>query len=165
VLLQQLADAPAISYTTNNCVKRVVFLGDNDALAARTRFCWAQPGQFWRVAILSVFVIANSPGATRNFFRYRSLSIVVVLGIIATPPLRSRRSLWYGFSLRFPPLTMGASWRSLRCSCAMKPRGYTPASRPWGHLLSCCSAICLGHLGYMANDARFFRPNRDANHI
>ena len=103
------------------------------------------------VAILSVLCYREFARAT-GFFRYRSLSICVVLGIIATTFAIADH--WYGLFVAIPPLTMVLL--AMVAVLRDEPRGYTQrvGLGVIGFLLF---GHCLGHLGYMANDADF-RP-------
>jgi phosphatidate cytidylyltransferase len=103
------------------------------------------------VAILSVLCYREFARAT-GFFRYRSLSIVVVLGIIATTFAIADH--WYGFFVAIPPLTMVLL--AMVAILRDEPRGYTQRVG-LGVLGFLLFGHCLGHLGYMANDADF-RP-------
>src|SRR5947208_6418299 len=103
------------------------------------------------VAILSVLCYREFARAT-GFFRYRSLSIVVVLGIIATTCAIADH--WYGFFVAIPPLTMVLL--AIVAVLRDEPRGYTQRVG-LGVIAFLLFGHCLGHLGYMANDADF-RP-------
>jgi phosphatidate cytidylyltransferase len=103
------------------------------------------------VAILSVLCYREFARAT-GFFRYRSLSIVVVLGIIATTFAIADH--WYGFFVAIPPLTMVLL--AIVAVLRDEPRGYTQRVG-LGVIAFLLFGHCLGHLGYMANDADF-RP-------
>src|SRR5436309_3017611 len=72
------------------------------------------------VAILSILCYREFARAT-GFFRYRSLSIVVVLGIIATTFAIADH--WYGFFVAIPPLTMVLL--AMVAILRDEPRGYT----------------------------------------
>src|SRR5205085_6950612 len=72
------------------------------------------------VAILSVLCYREFARAT-GFFRYRSLSIVVVLGIIATTFAIADH--WYGFFVAIPPLTMVVL--AMVAVFRVEPRGFT----------------------------------------
>jgi phosphatidate cytidylyltransferase len=103
------------------------------------------------VAILSVLCYREFARAT-GFFRYRSLSIVVVLGIIATTYAIADH--WYGFFVAIPPLTIVLL--AMVAILRDEPRGYIQrvGLGVIGFLLF---GHCLGHLSYMTNDADF-RP-------
>ncbi len=103
------------------------------------------------VGILSVLCYREFARAT-GFFRFRAESIVIVLGIAATTFANADH--WYGFFVAIPPLTMVvlaivAIWRD-------EPHGYTQRVG-LGAISFLLFGHCLGHLGYMANDADF-RP-------
>src|SRR5438046_4533564 len=99
------------------------------------------------VAILSVLCYREFARAT-GFFRYRSLSIVVVLGIIATTFAIADH--WYGFFVAIPPLTMVLL--PMVAVLREEPRGYTQRVG-LGDLGFLLFAHCLGRLRYMSNDA------------
>lgn len=103
------------------------------------------------VAILSVLCYREFARAT-GFFRHRSLSIVVVLGIIATTFAIADH--WYGFFVAIPPLIIVLL--AMVAILRDEPHGYIQrvGLGVIGFLLF---GHCLGHLGYMANDADF-RP-------
>jgi phosphatidate cytidylyltransferase len=103
------------------------------------------------VGILSVLCYREFARAT-GYFRYRSLSIVVVLGIIATTFAIADH--WYGFFVAIPPLTIVLL--AMVAILRDEPRGYTQRVG-LGILSFLLFGHCLGHLGYMANDADF-RP-------
>ena len=103
------------------------------------------------VAILSVLCYREFARAT-GFFRYRSLSIVVMLGILATTFAIADH--WYGFFVAIPPLTIVLL--AMVAILRDEPRGYIQrvGLGVIGFLLF---GHCLGHLSYMTNDADF-RP-------
>jgi phosphatidate cytidylyltransferase len=103
------------------------------------------------VAILSVLCYREFARAT-GLFRQRSLSIVVVLGIIATTFAIADH--WYGFFVAIPPLTIVLL--AMVAILPDEPQGYIQrvGLGVIGFLLF---GHCLGHLGYMASDADF-RP-------
>ena len=103
------------------------------------------------VAILSVLCYREFARAT-GFFRYRSLSIVVVLGIIATTFAIADH--WYGLFVAIPPLTI--VFLAMVAILRDEPHGYIQrvGLGVIGFLLF---GHCLGHLSYMTNDADF-RP-------
>jgi len=103
------------------------------------------------VAILSILCYREFARAT-GFFRHRSLSIVVVLGIIATTFAISDH--WYGLFVAIPPLTMVLL--AIVAILRDQPHGYTQRVS-LGAISFLLFGHCLGHLGYMANDADF-RP-------
>jgi Predicted CDP-diglyceride synthetase/phosphatidate cytidylyltransferase len=103
------------------------------------------------VAVLSVLCYREFARAT-GFFRYRSLSIVVVLGIACTTFAIADH--WYGLFVAIPPLII-----VLLAMVAILP------DQPSGYIQRVGIGVigfllfghCLGHLGYIANDADF-RP-------
>src|SRR5438045_8930513 len=103
------------------------------------------------VAILSVLCYREFARAT-GFFRYQSPSLVSVLGIIATTFAIADH--WYGFFVAIPPLTMVLL--AMVAVLRDEPRGYTQRVG-LGIIGFLLFGHCLGHLGYMANDADF-RP-------
>ncbi len=103
------------------------------------------------VAILSILCYREFARAT-GFFRNRSLSIVVVLGIFATTFAIADH--WYGFFVAIPPLTI--VMLAMVAILKDEPRGYTQRVG-LGVISFLLFGHCLGHLGYMANDADF-RP-------
>jgi phosphatidate cytidylyltransferase len=103
------------------------------------------------VAILSILCYREFARAT-GFFRHRSLSIVVVLGIIATTFAIADH--WYGFFVAIPPLTMVLL--AIVAILRDQPHGYTQRVS-LGVISFLLFGHCIGHLGYMANDADF-RP-------
>ena len=103
------------------------------------------------VSILSILCYREFARAT-GFFRHRSLSIVVVLGIIATTFAIADH--WYGLFVAIPPLTMVLL--AIVAILRDEPHGYTQRVS-LGVISFLLFGHCLGHLGYMANDADF-RP-------
>ncbi len=103
------------------------------------------------VAILSILCYREFARAT-GFFRNRSLSIVVVLGIIATTFAIADH--WYGLFVAVPPLTMVLL--AIVAILRDEPHGYTQRVS-LGAISFLLFGHCLGHLGYMTNDADF-RP-------
>src|SRR5436305_14361194 len=99
------------------------------------------------VAILSVLCYREFARAT-GFFRYRSLSIVVVLGIIATTFAIADH--WYGFFVAIPPLPMVLL--AMVAVLRDEPRGYNQRVG-LGLIALLLFGHCLGHLGYIRNDA------------
>lgn len=98
------------------------------------------------VAILSVLCYREFARAT-GFFRQRSLSVIVVLGIIATTFASADH--WYGFFVAIPPLTIVLL--AMVAILRDEPRGYTQRVA-LGILSFLLFGHCLGYLGYMAND-------------
>ena len=103
------------------------------------------------VAILSILCYREFARAT-GFFRHRSLSIVVVLGIIATTFAVADH--WYGLFVAIPPLTMVLL--AIVAILRDEPQGYTQRVS-LGVISFLLFGHCLGYLGYMANDVDF-RP-------
>ena len=103
------------------------------------------------VSILSILCYREFARAT-GFFRHRSLSIVVVLGITATTFAIADH--WYGLFVAIPPLTMVLL--AIVAIFRDEPHGYTQRVS-LGVISFLLFGHCLGHLGYMANDADF-RP-------
>ena len=103
------------------------------------------------VAILSILCYREFARAT-GFFRHRSLSIVVVLGIIATTFAIADH--WYGFFVAIPPLTMVLL--AIVAILRDEPHGYTQRVS-LGVISFLLFGHCIGHLGYMVvSDARGF---------
>src|SRR5436305_7210474 len=101
------------------------------------------------VAILSVLCYREFARAT-GFFRYRSLSIVVVVGIACTTFAIADH--WYAFFVAIPPLII-----VLLAMVAILPdqsHGYTQRVG-FGAMSLLLFGHCLGHLGYIANDEYF----------
>jgi phosphatidate cytidylyltransferase len=103
------------------------------------------------VAILSVLCYREFARAT-GFFRYRPLSIVVVLGIIATTFAIADH--WYGLFVAIPPLIIVLL--AMVAILRDEPHGYIQRVG-LGVISFLLFGHCLGHLGYMVNDADF-RP-------
>ncbi len=101
------------------------------------------------VAVLSVLCYREFARAT-GFFRQRSLSIIVVLGIIATTFASADH--WYGFFVAIPPLTIVLL--AMVAILRDEPRGYTQRVA-LGILSFLLFGHCLGYLGYMANDPEY----------
>ena len=111
-------------------------------------------GAFWTIAgigLLSLFCYREYARAT-GLVREKWVSFLVVLGII----LLTLATLdhWYRFFLALPSLTVAAivAFAILQD----RPQGYIQrvALAVFGYLLF---GVCLGHLGYLANDAHY-RP-------
>ena len=103
------------------------------------------------VALLSLLCYREYARAT-GLFREKLVSLFVVLGILAVD--FAVLDHWYGFFVALFPL-------SVACICIAailsdRPKGYIQrvALGVLGFMLFGC---CLGHLGYMANDAAY-RP-------
>src|SRR5437763_3088548 len=140
--------------TSDKLHDELVKRGVSWAIMTPLLLCPVLLGAAWTilaVAILSVLCYREFARAT-GFFRYQSLSIVVVLGIIATTFAIADH--WYGFFVAIPPLTMVLL--AMVAILRDEPRGYTQrvGLGVIGFLLF---GHCLGHLGYMANDGDF-RP-------
>jgi phosphatidate cytidylyltransferase len=111
-------------------------------------------GAAWTIAavgVLSILCYAEFARAT-GLFREKLISLVVVLGILAV--IFSIADHWYGLFMALGPLTT-----IILAAVGIlpdQPRGYIQrfALGSLGFLLF---GVCLGHLGYWAND-RSFRP-------
>ena len=103
------------------------------------------------VAILSMLCYREFARAT-GFFRHRALSIVIVFGIAALTFATADH--WYGLFVAVPSLTMVLL--AIVGIFRDEPRGYTQRVG-LGILGFLLFGVCIGHLGYMANDADF-RP-------
>lgn len=103
------------------------------------------------VGILSLVCFREFSRAT-GFFRHRLLSAIVVLGILAMT--FSEMDHWYGFFTALTPLVVIIIVAA--AIVADQPKGYIQrvALGIFGFLFF---GTCLGHLGFMANDADF-RP-------
>lgn len=103
------------------------------------------------VALLSLLCYREFARAT-GLFRERSISVVVVLGIVAIT--FSVADHWYGLFAAVPALTTVLI--AIVAILPDEPKGYIQrvGLGAIGFLLF---GVCLGHLGYMANDADF-RP-------
>ena len=111
-------------------------------------------GAAWTIAavgVLSVLCYREFARAT-GFFRHRALSLVVVIGITALTFASADH--WYGFFVALPPLVIVL----LAVVGIMRdePRGYTQRVG-LGIFSFLFFGVCIGHLGYMANDWDF-RP-------
>ncbi len=103
------------------------------------------------VALLSLLCYREFARAT-GFFRYRALSIVVVLGIAATTFAIADH--WFAFFAAIPPLAIVLL--AMVAILRDEPHGYIQRVG-LGVISVLLFGHCLGHLGYMANDADF-RP-------
>jgi phosphatidate cytidylyltransferase len=103
------------------------------------------------IGVLSILCYREFARAT-GFFRHRSLSIVVVFGIIATT--FAVFDHWYAFFVALPPLIIVLI--AMIAIVQDQPRGYTQRVG-LGTMAFLLFGHGLGHLGYMANDAEF-RP-------
>ena len=103
------------------------------------------------IGILSVLCYREFARAT-GLFRQRALSLIIVLGIIATTFASADH--WYGLFVAIPPLVIVllAMVGILRD----QPRGYTQRVA-LGILSFLLFGHCLGYIGYMANDPDY-RP-------
>ncbi|MBI1375483.1 MAG: phosphatidate cytidylyltransferase [Phycisphaera sp.] len=103
------------------------------------------------VAALSLCCYAEFARAT-GMFRWRAVSLIVVLGIVLTT--FAVYDHWYGLFVALPSLLMIAL--AIAAMRGGEPSGYLQrlALAVLAYLLF---GVCLGHLGYMANDANY-RP-------
>lgn len=103
------------------------------------------------VAVLSLLCYREFARAT-GLFRHRDVSLIVVLGIFAITFAVADH--WYGFFTALPPLTIAV----LAAATILRddPKGYIQrvALGIFAYLLF---GVCLGHFGYIANDANY-RP-------
>jgi len=111
-------------------------------------------GGFWTMLAatsLSLLCYQEFARAT-GLFRHRLLSLIVVLGILAL--LFATVDHWYGFFVALTPLTV--ILLAAVAITADQPKGYIQrvALAVFGFLFF---GTCLGHLGYIANDADY-RP-------
>ncbi len=111
-------------------------------------------GAAWTIAamgVLSLLCYREYARAT-GLFRQRDVSVIVVLGILATTYAVADH--WYGFFVALPSLTLAilAAGTILRD----EPKGYIQrvALGVFGYLLF---GVCLGHFSYFANDENY-RP-------
>jgi phosphatidate cytidylyltransferase len=103
------------------------------------------------VGVLSVLCYREFARAT-GFFRQRSLSVIVVLGMIATTFASADH--WYGFFVAIPPLVIVLL--AMVAILRDQPRGYIQRVA-LGILSFLLFGHCLGYIGYMANDPDY-RP-------
>ncbi len=103
------------------------------------------------VALLSILCYREYARAT-GLFRHRAISAVVVLGMVCLTFAIADH--WYGFFVAIPPLTIVLI--AMVAILRDEPKGYIQrvGLGAIGFLLF---GLCLGHLGYMANDADY-RP-------
>jgi phosphatidate cytidylyltransferase len=103
------------------------------------------------VALLSILCYREYARAT-GLFRHRAISAVVVLGMACLT--FSIADHWYGFFAAIPPLTIALI--AMVAILADQPKGYIQrvGLGAIGFLLF---GLCIGHLGYMANDPDY-RP-------
>lgn len=109
-------------------------------------------GAAWTVvlfAALSLMCFREFARAT-GFFRERAMNIVVVIGIVALN--LTALDHWYGMFVALGPLTFATI--AAVAVLADRPKGYIQRVG-----LSALSflffGVCMGHLGYMANDGHF----------
>jgi phosphatidate cytidylyltransferase len=111
-------------------------------------------GAFWTilgVALLSLLCYREFARAT-GLFREKLVSLLVSLGISAV--FFAVLDHWYGFFQALAPLTVAAI--AALAILPDRPHGYIQRVA-LGVLAFSLFGICLGHLGYMANDANY-RP-------
>ncbi len=103
------------------------------------------------VGLLSLLCYREYARAT-GLFRHKLESLVVVLGILAVT--LAALDHWYTFFMALAPLSMGAI--AIAAILRDRPEGYIQrvALAVFGFALF---GSCLGHLGYLANDAGY-RP-------
>ncbi|WP_406694173.1 phosphatidate cytidylyltransferase [Singulisphaera sp. Ch08] len=101
------------------------------------------------VALLSLLCYREFARAT-GLFREKLMSLAVVLGIVAVTFAVADH--WYSFFVALTPITL--AFITAVATSLDRPTGYIQrvALAVFGFLLF---GICLGHLGFMANDARF----------
>ncbi|AGA31205.1 phosphatidate cytidylyltransferase [Singulisphaera acidiphila] len=101
------------------------------------------------VALLSLLCYREFARAT-GLFREKIMSVTVVLGIVAVTFAVADH--WYAFFVALTPITLTVL--TAVATSLDRPAGYIQrvALAVFGFLLF---GICLGHLGYMANDTRF----------
>jgi phosphatidate cytidylyltransferase len=103
------------------------------------------------VALLSVLCYREFARAT-GLFRFRLISVVVVLGIACIT--FAVVDHWYGFFVALPPLTIVLI--AIVAILRDQPKGYTQRVG-LGAVSFLFFGVCLGHLGYIANDPDY-RP-------
>jgi phosphatidate cytidylyltransferase len=103
------------------------------------------------VAVLGLLCYREFARAT-GLFRHRSISVLVVMGWLAVTLATADH--WYGLFAALPAL--GCVVIAAAAVLLDQPKGYIQrvALGSFGFLLF---AVCLGHLGYMANDTDY-RP-------
>lgn len=111
-------------------------------------------GAAWTIAfvgLLGLLCYREFARATGQF-RHREVSLIVVIGIFAL--MFATLDHWYGFFVALPPLTIAilVSFSILRD----EPKGYIQRVA-LGILAYLLFGVCLGHLGYYANDEDY-RP-------
>ncbi|MBN2685944.1 MAG: phosphatidate cytidylyltransferase [Pontiellaceae bacterium] len=101
------------------------------------------------VGALSIMCYREFARAT-GLFRDLSTSVWVVVGIgVITLAVLDH---WYGFFVALPAL--GTIWIAAFAILSDRPKGYIQRVG-LGCLAYLLFGVCLGHLGYLANDARF----------
>jgi len=111
-------------------------------------------GRGWTIAalgLLSVLAYREFARAT-GLFRERALSATVVLGIALM--IFAIADRWYGFFVALPSLTVSAL--VIVAMLADQPKGYLQRVA-LAILAFALFGVCLGHIGYFANDKNF-RP-------
>lgn len=111
-------------------------------------------GAFWTmlaVALLSLLCYREFARAT-GLFREKTISLVVVLGILAVS--FSVLDNWYRLFLALPPLVIGTI--AIAGILPDQPKGFIQRVA-LGSLGFMLFGSCLGHLGFFANDASY-RP-------
>lgn len=103
------------------------------------------------VGVLSLLCYREFARAT-GFFRNRSVSAVVAIGILALT--FASYDHWYHFFVALPSLTI--SLIAIVALAKDEPHGYIQRVAI-GVLSLLLFGVCLGHLGYIANDAQY-RP-------
>ncbi len=103
------------------------------------------------IGLLSLLCYREFARATGQF-RHREVSLIVVIGILAIT--FATLDHWYGFFAALPPLTI-----ALLVSASIlrdDPKGYIQRVA-LGIFAFLLFGVCLGHLGYFANDSHY-RP-------
>ena len=103
------------------------------------------------IALLSLLCYREFARAT-GFFRHRSISAVVVIGILAMT--FASYDHWYNLFVALPSLTI--SLIAIIALAKDEPHGYIQRVA-LGVLSLLLFGVCFGHLGYIANDAEY-RP-------
>ncbi|SIO27061.1 phosphatidate cytidylyltransferase [Singulisphaera sp. GP187] len=101
------------------------------------------------VALLSLLCYREFARAT-GLFREKVMSVAVVFGIVAVTFAVADH--WYAFFVALTPITLAVL--TAVATSLDRPAGYIQrvALAVFGFLLF---GVCLGHLGFMANDARY----------
>lgn len=111
-------------------------------------------GRMWTIGalgLLSLLAYREFARAT-GFFRHRALSATVVLGIGLM--IFAAADHWYGFFVALPSLVVSAL--VIVAVLADEPKGYLQRVA-LGIFSFALFGVCLGHVGYLANDANY-RP-------